>query len=298
MDKRYLVGVSGGRDSVALLHVLLRLGYKKLVVCHLDHGLRGKMGSADAAFVRRLCQRHGLDCETERVSVDALASRERLSIESAARKARYDFFCRTARRRRCHTLLLAHHANDQVETFLFNLFRGTGSAGLAGMRPVTEREGLQIVRPLLGVWRKEIDAFVHENKIRFREDHTNSELKHSRNRLRNQSIPLLERQFGREIAAAIWRACEVLGVENDFLQSLVPAALVEGPELSLKQLRNFHAALQRRILGQWLRHAGIGNVGFRDIESVRSMLTADGPAKVNLPGNRFARRRAGRIFIQ
>lgn len=296
VGKRYLVGVSGGRDSVALLHLLHRLGYKKLVVCHLNHGIRGTAAAADANFVGRLCAKLGFDFETDRVSVAAIASEERLSIETAARQARYAFFSQVAKRRRCRTIFLAHHADDQVETFLFNLFRGTGSAGLAGMRPVAEREGLLIARPLLGVWGKEIDAFVKSGKIRFREDQTNADPKHARNRLRHESIPMLERQFGREITGAIWRACEVLGAENDWQHSLVPP--VRSDELSLKDLRAAHVALQRRMLAQWLRDRRVSGVGFKEIESVRSMLAPGGPAKVNLPGNRFARRRAGKLFLQ
>jgi tRNA(Ile)-lysidine synthase len=147
---RYLIGVSGGRDSVALLHQLLRAGYRRLIVCHLDHQLRGRASKIDAAFVRQLAKRNKLHIEIESANVKALAARSKQSIETAGRTARYEFFARVARRRRCRTLFLAHHADDLVETFLLNLFRGAGPVGFGGMREIATRKvsgvDLQIVR--------------------------------------------------------------------------------------------------------------------------------------------------------
>lgn len=292
---RYLVGVSGGRDSVALLHLLHALGYRRLVVCHLDHQLRGRASSDDARFVQRLARKLGYGFEMERADVARAAAAQQLSIENAARNARYEFFGRVAKRTRCRTLLLAHHANDQVETFLLNLFRGTGIAGLGAMRKVGERFGLQVVRPLLGIWREELDAYLRKQKIRFREDHTNQETVHMRNRVRHQILPMLEGQFGREIAKPIWRTCDLLAAEEDWLQSLVPPG---GGELQLKPLREAPLALQRRMLQQWLRGHGVPGIGYREVELVRTLLEPNGPAKVNLPGNQFARRRSGRLLIE
>src|SRR6266481_880831 len=120
-DRRYLIGVSGGRDSVSLLHWLVNLGYKKLVVCHLNHQLRGRSSDADARFVQKLVERYNqesvgrmadLDFELGAVNVRALAAKQKISIETAAREARYKFFAETARRRKCKTIFLAHHADD------------------------------------------------------------------------------------------------------------------------------------------------------------------------------------------
>src|SRR5207302_5673422 len=130
----HLIGVSGGRDSVALLHLLVSLGFEKLIVCHLDHSLRGRASGTDARFVQRLAKKLGVDFAFEKNEVARLAKENRLSIETAARRARYEFFAKVARENKCCTLFLAHHADDQVETFLFNLFRGAGSEGLGAMR--------------------------------------------------------------------------------------------------------------------------------------------------------------------
>src|SRR5882724_6326261 len=187
-DARYLIGVSGGRDSIALLHWVISLGYKDLTVCHLNHRLRGRSSDADARFVKRLFERcnHELpgnalrlpgaragkrsarratagriEFELGSANIRALAKKQKMSIETAAREARYAFFAETARRQNCRTIFIAHHADDLVENFLINLFRGAGSAGLSAMREISTRRidgiDLTIARPFLCVWRKEID---------------------------------------------------------------------------------------------------------------------------------------------
>lgn len=291
---RALVGVSGGRDSVALLHLLLDQGFKKLVVCHLNHSLRGRNSDADARFVERLATRHGLSFVLEKVNVRELAQAQRLSLETAAREVRFAFFQKVARRRRCTTLYLGHHADDQVETLLFNLCRGTGRAGLAAMRPRTERAGLTILRPLLGMWREEIDAFLRERKIKFREDASNTDDAHTRNRVRHQLIPTLEEQFGRALRRTLWRTAEILGAEEEWLSNQVSEPTAE---LRVDELRAMHIAMQRRTLHAWLVARGVAGVGFTEVENVRVLLDAE-TAKVNLPGSKHARRRAGLLFIE
>src|SRR5437868_14148923 len=113
-DGRYLVGVSGGRDSVALLHWLIERGYKNLVVCHLNHQLRGRSSDADARFVERLAAKYQVDFELAAANIRALAKKKKMSIEIAAREARYSFFAKAAKRHGCHTIFLAHHADDLV----------------------------------------------------------------------------------------------------------------------------------------------------------------------------------------
>ncbi len=165
----YLVGVSGGRDSIALLHWLIQAGYKNLIVCHLDHRLRGRSSQADARFVEKLAAKYHVDCELGSANVPTEAKKKKMSIETAAREARYSFFAKVAKRRRCDTIFLAHHADDLVETFLINLFRGAGLTGLAAMRKVSTRRvnnvDLTIVRPLLSIWRAATIAAEEENWI-------------------------------------------------------------------------------------------------------------------------------------
>jgi tRNA(Ile)-lysidine synthase len=298
-QQRYLIGVSGGRDSVALLHWLVGLGYGRLIVCHLDHRLRGRSSAADARFVERLAVQHGLGFETAAADVRMRAADEKLSIETAARAARYDFFARVARRRRCRTIFLGHHADDLVESFLINLFRGAGTTGQRGMQSITTRTiqqvQLTIVRPLLGVWRSEIESYVRENRLKYREDATNERLDALRNRVRHRVIPDLQKQFGRDIRKSVHRAATIAAEEHPLLEGLLPP-FTSRP--AVQQLRNLPVALQRRALVQWLRSSSIADVGFDMAEAVRSLLAPGGPAKVNLTGGRHARRRAGELFIE
>ena len=154
-----------------------------------------------------------IDFETGSADVRALAKRKKTSIETAAREARYAFFASVAKRRRCHTIFLAHHADDLVETFLINLFRGAGATGLAAMREVSTRRiedvDLTIVRPLLSVWRDEIDNYVRERRLKFREDASNKNLAPVRNRIRRRIIPYLEKTLGRSIRQNIWRTAVI-----------------------------------------------------------------------------------------
>jgi len=298
---RALIGVSGGRDSVALLHWLVARGYQKLIVCHLDHNLRGKAGRADAAFVRRLAKRHKLDVEIGSADVKALAARRKQSIETAGRTARYEFFARVARRRRCRTLFLAHHANDLVETFLLNLFRGAGPVGFGGMREIAARKvagiELRIARPLLGVWREEINAYLKENQLEFRDDPTNETLEPVRNRMRRRIIPYIEKQLGRKVRRALWRAAVIAADESEWLTKLV--CQPEGKELAVKNLRTQPRALQRRTIQQWLQSRAVTDLDFETIERVRALLDSESQtAKTNLPRDRHVRRRAGKIFIE
>ncbi len=298
---RYLVAVSGGRDSVALLHALIEAGFTRLIVCHLDHGLRARASAADARFVASLARRLGLELETEKIDAAKVARETGESIETAARHARYAFFARVARRRRCRTLFLAHHAGDQVETVLFNLFRGSGRAGLGGMSADSERiEGgvrLRLLRPLLGVWREEIDAYLTQNGWTFREDASNESRQHTRNRIRHDLIPALEAVFGRDVRGAVWRVAAILRDEETWLSALMGPAQT-GAELPTPVLKAQPAAWQRRQILAWLRQNGVPNAGFEEVESVRSLLEPGAVAKVNLPGDRHARRRAKRLFLE
>src|SRR5205814_1533202 len=166
----YLIGVSGGRDSVTLLHLLVNLGYEQLIVCHLDHQLRGRASRADARFVERLAAHYGLRYALRGADVRDLSARSKTSIETAARTARYAFFAAVASRRRCETIFLAHHADDLVETFLMNLFRGAGTSGLGGIRELSRQQvgplNLRVVRPLLHSWRTDIDGYVRHHRLR------------------------------------------------------------------------------------------------------------------------------------
>jgi len=300
-DARYLVGVSGGRDSVALLHSLVERGYEQLIVCHLNHQLRGRSSDADARFVKKLAAKCDVDLEMGSTNVCALAAKHKMSIEVAAREARYKFFAQVARQRRTQTIFLAHHADDLIETFLINLFRGAGASGLSAIREISNRRigdvDLTIVRPFLGRWRNEIDRYVRKHRLKFREDASNKNLAPLRNRIRRRIIPYLEKTLGRNIRQSIWRAATIAAEEENWIEDQLPDAT--DADLAVAKLRDLPVALQRREILKWLRTRKIANVGFDVVEDVRSLLGHDAPvAKVNLPQDRHVRRRAGKIFIE
>src|SRR5438270_904064 len=298
-DARYLVGVSGGRDSVALLHSLVERGYEQLIVCHLNHQLRGRSSDADARFVKKLAAKCDVDLEMGSTNVRALAAKHKMSIEVAAREARYKFFAQVARQRRTQTIFLAHHADDLIETFLINLFRGAGASGLSAIREISNRRiedvDLTIVRPFLGRWRDEIDRYVRKHGLKFREDASNKNLAPLRNRLRRRIIPHLEKPLGLNMRQSIWRAAVIAAEEENWIEGelanstnvdLAAGASSAKAALSVAKLNDLPVALQRREILKWLRARRITNVGFDVVESVRSLLNHGfGVAKVNLPQN-------------
>ncbi len=300
---RYLVGVSGGLDSTVLLHLLHRLGYQSLIAVHLNHGLRRRESGADAAFVKRLAKR--LDCElqSERQDLARQAAARKLSLETAAREARYRYFAEVARRRRCRSLFLAHHADDQVETVLMRLFRGTGSTGLGGMRAVAHRtvEGvdLEIIRPLLPVTRAELEDYAETApRIRFRQDASNSDLQFLRNRVRHELIPKLNTLFERDVRNATLRLADQCRAESECLDDLV-AVPSDDLTLSVRWLRELPLALQRRALHRWLAHHGVAGLDFDRVQEALSLIEkGTSKAKINLPRNRHLRRRRGVLFIE
>jgi tRNA(Ile)-lysidine synthase len=327
-NERYLVGLSGGRDSVALLHWLIESGYERLIVCHLNHHLRGRASEADARFVEKLVENYKkkivgqahrlpkfkdgkrsarpptstphITLEIGTTNVRGLAAKQKMSIEAAGREARYKFFARVAKRRRLQTIFLAHHADDVAETFLINLFRGSGPTGLAAIREVSKRRiddvDLTVVRPFVGLWRRQIDDYVRNHRLKFREDASNADLALFRNRVRRRIIPYLEKAIGRNIRQSIWRAAVIAAEEENWIETQLPNA--SGAELSVLELRKLPMALQRREILKWLRDRKIANVGFDVVENVRALLDPDSrTAKANLPQGRHVRRRAKKIFI-
>jgi tRNA(Ile)-lysidine synthase len=299
---RYLIAVSGGRDSIALLHRLIALGYVHLIVSHLDHQLRGRASRADARFVEKIACNEGLDCEIGTTDVRALAKESKLSIETAARVARFAFFVSVARKRRCRTIFLAHHADDLVETALLNLFRGASPGGIAALREISvHRVGklnLVVVRPLLSVWRREIDAYIKEYALSFREDETNRSVSARRNQIRHQILPYIEKRLGREVRKSIWRTAIIWSEEDALLDSMTGAAIAEDRAVDVRDLREIPVALQRRVVFSWLRDQGISNLGFDLVENVRGLIeTGADVATANLPRDFLVRRQKNKLFV-
>lgn len=300
--RRYLLGLSGGRDSVAMFHTLLAAGSDKLVVCHLNHQLRGLFSAHDAAFVRELAEKHDLPFEIARCPVLQRAEEESVSVEVAARRARHEFFAGCAKKHRCNQVLLAHHADDCAETAVLNLLRG--SAGLVGMRfesiVTVDRKKLTLIRPLLGVRRSEIDAYLTERNLAYRDDASNLEPFTARNRLRLEALPLLEEMMARDVVPAINRAAEAAQEDRETLDALLEILELIDPQdrLFLPKLRKLPVPLQRRALFVYLHQFGIPDLSRDLLTRCLSLLDPAAPAKMNLPGDFHLRRRAGRLFVE
>lgn len=301
-SSRYLVGVSGGADSVALLHLLCEAGFRNLVVCHLNHRLRGRASGADAGFVQRLALKLGLPCETGVEDVRLRMASESESMETAARNARHEFFARSAKSHRCRTVILAHHAEDQAETVLWNLFRG--SNGLKGMQECqtirVSGTDLQMVRPLLALRREDLRAWLTANGLKWREDASNASPVAVRNRLRHEVIPLLREITGRDpIPPLIRGSGDDQERERFDLQEIQNADVIDPQgRLHLPSIKALPAHLRRLVFREYLVSRGVGSISRDLLDRCVELMDPANPSSFHLPGGRRIRRREGRIWIE
>ena len=304
-DSKLLIALSGGRDSVTLLHWLIAQGHPNLIICHLNHSLRGKESDQDAAFVRRLAKKHHLPCEIAKTDVAALAKSARLSLETAARQARHTFFLQASNKHQTPHLFLAHHAEDQAETVLANACRGTGLPGIAGMKPIqTLDNGLILHRPLLAWRRTDIDTYITTHKLRFREDPSNTSPAHRRNRLRHDILPRLNQALDRDVTPALVRLAAHASRDDDLLTSLTHTWIQTHspftPDHRLQitpALKALHPALLTRLLRLWLQSHNIPNIDQTHIDAALTLLTQITPAKINLPQNHHLHRKAKHLHL-
>lgn len=301
-----LAGVSGGADSVALLHVLHSLRSTldmDLTVVHVNHGLRGAEADAEAEFVQSLAGRLGVPCVVEKVAVAARARAEGSSVEMAGRAARYEVFARVARTVGADRVAVAHHADDQVETLLLRLLRGTSLRGLGGMRPCSTVEGLRVIRPMLEVRHAEAVAFLKAHHLAWREDASNADVALLRNRIRHTLLPFLEQEFHPSVRANLLRTASVLRDEQDWLEKMTSGLArrcrAPGGGLRVDALQLLPAAARRRILLDWLLGHGIPaeRMEWALLERVDAWLHGTAP-RLSLPGRSVVERTDGVIHVQ
>ena len=293
-QETYLVGISGGRDSVALHHWLASYGFQSLIFCHLNHGLRGEESDGDETFLRDLI---GPSLLSQKADVSALATEKKLSLETAAREARHSFFNECSGHTGVSKILLAHHADDQAETILFNLLRG--SSGIKGMSTRQKIGELTFLRPLLNVGLSEIDSFLANGNHPFREDSSNSKPFATRNRLRHEAFPLLSDILERDPVPALLRAHQ----RTEELEQIANAQLktfnILDPKgrIHLPIFRTLSPALQKKALHQYLTENNIPNISSNLISRGLTLLSPDSPSSINLPGSQRLRRKESRLFI-
>jgi tRNA(Ile)-lysidine synthase len=280
--QRVGVAVSGGADSVCLLHVLAALGYE-LHVLHLDHNLRGEESRGDAAFVRDLAERLGLPVTIREAKL------AEGNLEQAGRQARLAFFRAMMAAGVVERVATGHTRSDQAETVLFRFLRGSGSAGLAGIRPVTS-DGM--VRPLIEIDRAEVEAFLRERGISWREDSTNRSPRFARNQIRHDLLPQLAREWNPAIGemlahTAVWAQGEEAYWEEE-LNRLSPGRLQEKNGAVLLSLAgNLAEAAARRLIRRAMERAkgDLRGIEFRHVEAVLAMARrTQGHGHVSVPG--------------
>ncbi len=298
LTRPVLVGLSGGRDSVALLHLLRGHGCR-LFACHVHHGIRGGEADADAAFCQELCDSLGIPLRPVILDVPALAKRWGESLELAARNAR-----RAALVDECHRvgavgIALAHHADDQAETALFRLARG--AAGPRAMHAVTHAWGAMWLRPLLNCRRAELTSWLQAHGIEWRDDSTNEDAAAcTRNALRHEVLPALSRALGRDVVPILNRSARVQEEADSALREALALLPLTDPQgrLFLPALEGRSHAFTRAVLYRYVMMAGVPGVDDSMLRRIEAILPADYPcSRLSLPGGWQACRRHRRLEL-
>ena len=297
LQQPVVLGLSGGRDSVALLRLLVQQGCS-VHALHVHHGIREAEAEADAAFCARLCEELDVPFELQRVDVPALAAEQGISLETAGRHARRWLLAAAARRWRGGTVALAHHADDQAETVLFHLARG--SAGMRGMQPVHEAGGITWIRPLLSCRRAQITEWLQQLKQTWRDDSTNTVADVARNSLRLEVLPMLNKALGRDVTPILNRSARLQGETQEALEAALTALPMLDPQerLYLPFVWQQPLVLQKAVLRRYLQLNRVADISEELVLSILAILPADAPtARVNLPGGRQACRKERRLII-
>lgn len=290
---RVLCAVSGGADSMCLLHYLWTNREKygiELAAAHYEHGLRGEESLRDCRFVEGVCRRMDIPFFCEHGDVAGYAREHGLGTEEAARTLRYEFLRRCAEKQHCDRIATAHNADDNAETILFNLTRGSGAAGLRGIPPVRG----EIIRPLLYATRAEIEAYLRENGVPHVEDSSNGSDDYSRNLIRHRVTPVL-REINPDFAKAAGRAGELLRCDEDCLDALAKSFIethFDGESVPTEALCREHRAVSSRVVRMLCER----KLSAEHVDAVLRFSEGTELAYLDLPGQRL-RREQGRLYF-
>ena len=299
-----LVGLSGGPDSVALLHILSRLRDRleiTLGAAYINHRLRPRAASAESDFCADMCRRLGVRYHYETVDIPVLAAQEKAGIEETARKYRYQILERLAREEKYDKIAVGHHRDDRVETILFNLFRGAGRHGLVG---IPARRGI-IIRPLYDLTRDEIESYLAEHDLAFMLDRSNQSRRFVRNRIRTRILPLIKKEIAPHAADNIIRLAEIIADEETYFdretERVFGKIFSDTPGgkfvLDLGKWKGYDIWLRRRIVIRLMHAAGVWDTEYAEIERVVRL--GDGPAgsRTSLAHRLTAETTGGKLFL-
>lgn len=289
---RIVAGISGGADSVCLFFALLELQKEMdfaFYAVHINHGYRGEASDRDEQFVRDLCEKYGVPLQVFSVDLESTAKKRKQSLEEAGREIRRGLFEKEMQSRNACKIALAHHENDNAETFLWNLCRGCGLHGLGGIRPVN---GVYI-RPLLGMTRGEIETFLQKRQQPYCTDATNLETDYTRNKLRHLVLPVLEEQINRQTIRHMNTTMEELRELDDYVEMQVEAAYqacVEKEQdenclIRKEPLLQYPELLQNKVIFRCLAETAATqkNLGRVHVEDVRALLEKQPGRSLDLP---------------
>ena len=307
LNTRVVVGVSGGPDSVALLHLLFRIKSQynlHLWAACLNHQLRGEEADKEAELVRELASQLGISTILESFNVALLAKNEKLSLEEAARQVRYDFLERAAKQVGADKIALGHTASDQVETLLMRMMRGSGLDGLSGIPPVRGK----IIRPLIEVFREEVEKYCQENNLHTCIDSSNTKAYFLRNKIRLHLIPYLCKRYNPQLIKGLFHTSEILREENCYLKaesekafkSLLKKRDDQCVILNGERLSQLHPALQRRVLRKAIQQVkgDLKEIMFEHITSVLKLDENRGCKQLDIPGGFVAQRQYKDLLIK
>ena len=249
-----VIGVSGGPDSICLLNILDSLKDElgiRIYVAHVNHMLREE-ADTETEYVKSFCKKIGIECFCKKIDIEDISKKEKLGTEEAGRNERYKFFDEILQKTNSNKIATAHNSNDKVETVLLNILRGSGISGLKGIEPIRENK---YIRPLIEIERKDIEEYCNENKLEPKIDKTNLESIYKRNKVRNDLIPYIEKEFNPNIVKTINRLSEVATEENEYIERIVEKEfnnlkIIQGNEiaLDLKKFNNLELVIKRRVI--------------------------------------------------
>lgn len=303
-----VVAVSGGADSVSLLDACVRLNRRgklpvKIFAAHLNHQLRREESDGDEAFVRRLAAELDIECLIERIAVADFARVEKRNLEATGRRLRYEFLARAAKGFKAEFVCTAHTLDDQAETILMRLLRGTGAEGMHGIRPVSQlSETTELIRPILTVTRNEILEHCTHYNVEFRQDSSNLSSELTRNRIRHELIPMLQ-SFNQRSSETLTRFAELVSDDDDYLRQIAVVALAEArmnSGLNAKLMKKHHPAIQRRMLRLWLEESrgNLLRIEAAHVLALESLiLCEEGGRVIELPGGWQVCRKSGVLEI-
>ena len=258
---RLVIGVSGGPDSICLLHILNELKSElnfKIYVAHINHMIREE-ADEETEYVKDFCENLGIECYIKRIDVIKIANNLKRGTEETGRQIRYEFFSEVLEKTSSNKIATAHNNNDKVETILMNILRGSGTSGLKGIEAI--RDG-KFIRPLIETSREEIEEYCEINKLNPKIDKSNNENIYTRNKVRNVVIPYIKQEFNSNILKTINRLSEVATEENEYLNKIIEESFKEiivgvdahidpylqGITLDLKQFNNLELVIKRRLI--------------------------------------------------